>query len=141
MAKTTNPRWPQDASGPRALVECEDATIQDGLTRVLRENGYAVAVCGGPEARASRGCPLVDEGACGLVEGADVVVHALDPNDAASCAILSSIRERAPETPIVVEVGPGAAGRPDDVVDGCAQVAYPMTGQALLDAVDRAVRR
>ena len=78
MSTTTNPRWPEDVNGPRALVECEDAAIQDGLMRVLREHGYAVAACAGPQSRSSGVCPLVDEGACGLVAGADVVLDCSD---------------------------------------------------------------
>ncbi len=106
--------------------------------RVLREHGYAVAACAGPQSRSSGVCPLVDEGACGLVAGADVVVHALDVADAGNRAILSSIRERVPETPVVVEVGPDPEGPGRTEVSGVERVGYPMTRQALLDAVDRA---
>lgn len=140
MSTITHPRWPRDTGGPRALVECEDPVIQDGLVRVLHEEGYVVAACGGPRARASHACPLVSEGTCGLVEGADVVVHALDGSDPANRAILASIREQAPETPVVIEVGP-RANASTELAAGCEPVGYPMTRQALLDAVERAITR
>lgn len=142
MSNTADLRWPHGTSGPRALVECENPAIQDGLTRVLREHGYTVAVCEGPQARAARTCSLVVDGACGLVDGADVVVHALDATESAHQTILSSIREHVPETPVVVEVGPtDVDAQSADVVAGCEQVRYPIDRQALIDAVDRATRR
>jgi len=134
------PRWPENADGPRALVECEDAVVQDGLARVLRESGYAVATCGGPQTRASHTCPLVTEGHCGLVEDADVVVHALDAADADDRTILYAIRERVPETPVVVEVPLSATGRDDALLAGYETVRYPVTRQALLDALEAATR-
>jgi len=140
MSNMADPRWPHGTSGPRALVECEHPAIQDGLTRVLREHGYTVAVCGGPQARTARTCPLVVDGACGLVDGADVVVHALDAAEPANWTIVSSIRAHVPETPVVVEVGRTDVARSADVV-GCEQVRYPIGRQALIDAVDRATRR
>lgn len=141
MSKFADPRWPQGTSGPRALVECEDPMIQDGLTRVLHEHGYTVAVCGGPQARATRTCPLVADGACQLLDGANVVLHLLDAAEPANWTILSSIREHVPETAVVVEVGPTDGNPFDDVLAGCEQVGYPVGRQALIDAVDRATGR
>lgn len=141
MSKTVSPRWPDGTTGRRALIECEDPTIQDGLTRVLHEHGYTVAVCGGPTARTARTCPLVVDGSCQLLEGANVVLHLLDAAEPANRAILASIRDRVPETPVVVEVGPTDENVLDDAVVGCEQVGYPVGRQALIDAVDRATGR
>jgi hypothetical protein len=141
MSVIGNPRWPHDPTGPRALVECEDPAVQDGLVRVLQEQGYAVAACAGPRARSSGACPLVERGACGLVFEADVVVHALDDADPAYREVLGAIRRRSPGTPVVVEVGPGVARSDDELLAACEQLRFPMTRQSLLDAVSRVTRR
>lgn len=140
MAENPIPRWPEGTGGPRALVECEDPAIQDGLTRVLAERGYQVASCSGPQARAAHECPLVEHGECGLVHDADVVVHALDASDPGNRAILSSIREWSPDVPVIVEVS-AHTSHPTEVAEGCEPVAYPMTGASVVDAVQRVTHR
>jgi hypothetical protein len=122
-------------SGTRVLVECEDPTIQDGVARVLREGGYAVTQCGGPASRVAGACPLVARGHCALIEDADVVVHALDPAEGEHRLILHAIRQRVPETPVVVEVAHEYERRHADLLAGCEPVRFPMTRQGLLDAV------
>jgi hypothetical protein len=139
MPSNPIPRWPDSAGSPRALVECQDAAVQDGLARALRESGYSVATCGGPETRASHTCPLVTEGRCGLVEDADVVVHALDSAAETHRTVLYAIRDRVPDTPVVVEVT--AADRDDARAAGYETVRYPVSRQALLDALVAATDR
>lgn len=122
MTTMSDPRWPAGTVGPRVLVECDDAAVQDGVARALREQGYSVAACAGPRGRTAGTCPLVERHRCGLVEGADVVVHALDPTDPAHRAVLASVHEHVPGLPVV------------DAAD------VPMTREPLLAAVDHAAR-
>jgi hypothetical protein len=135
------PRWPDDPGRPRVLVECDNASVQDGVIRALSESGYTVAACGGPETRASHVCPLVTDGRCGLVEDADIVVHMLDMTETDNRLVLYAIRKRVPETPIVIEASLPGAAHDGDVVAGCEQIRYPVTRQALLDAVANATTR
>lgn len=139
MNTTSDPRWPRGTTGLRALVECDDPAVQDGLVRVLHEQGYAVATCAGPRSRGSSQCPLVVEGACGLVEGADVVVHALDASDPAHREVLAEVSRRAPGAAVVAEAPPSAAAATADA--GCEWVRYPITRGGLVDALERAAHR
>jgi CheY-like chemotaxis protein len=141
MAMNVIPTWPGDTVGPRVLLECEDASIQDGAERALRENGYAVAVCNGPATRSSGLCTLVTDGRCGLIDDADVVVHALDPDRDEHCEVLSAIRQHRPDTPVVVEVSNGADMRDPALLAAMHHVRYPMTRESLLAAVQAATTR
>jgi len=126
---------PNPSSAPavrRVLVECDDSTIQDGLERVLRESGYEVSLCAGPGSRSS-GCPLVVSGQCGLVEDAQVVVHALDHTDSSNREVLAALMRSAPDTPIVVEAGLVAEDNSGDV----RRVRFPISRAALLDAIQQ----
>lgn len=118
----------------RVLVECDEPSIQDGLERVLRDRGYTVSLCAGPASRAS-GCPLVVSGQCGLLEDAQVVVHALDHTDRSNREVLSALVQSAPDTPIVVETGLVAEGEGGDV----RRVRFPMSRRVLLDAIHQDV--
>lgn len=132
MTMSESPNPSSISSVRRVLVECDDPTIQDGLERVLRESGYTVSLCGGPASRGS-GCPLVISGQCGLVDDAQVVVHALDHTDHSNREVLAALVQNAPDTPIVVETGLIAEGESGDV----RRVRFPMSRAALLDAIQR----
>lgn len=133
------PRWPTGVTGRRVLLECDDTTVQDGVERVLRESGYAVAVCCGPATRIAGRCPLVHEGRCGLVEEADVVVHALDPSRSEHREVLAAIEHERPRTPVVVEVTDGGDRREAELLAPTYRVRYPMSRETLLSAVDAAL--
>ena len=64
-------------SGPRRriLIEAADADLRRAATELLESAGFAVTACSGPAS--GRPCPLLVGQPCGLVAGADVVVHAL----------------------------------------------------------------
>jgi hypothetical protein len=138
MSMSGSSEVPGVSVGRRVLVECDEPTIQDGMERVLRERGYAVAVCAGPTSRNSGRCPLVVEGHCGLVEDAHVVLHALDPADSANRDVLAALVGSCPGTPIVIELSDAT----DDMIDlgsgEVRQVRFPMDRATLVDAVERA---
>jgi hypothetical protein len=94
--------WSKSTSKLHVLVENPDIEGLDVRAAILREAGYEVAMCAGPQAGGRRDrttCPLVAGGSCTLVDHADVVVT--------SCLLRDSDRivgalEKA-DVPVVVE--------------------------------------
>jgi hypothetical protein len=82
--------WPER---PRVLVE--DPDLDQGLATAwtLRQAGYTVAICRGPEP--DEYCPLVGADDCALVIGADVIVCGIGPE------IEEAVRKRHPDKPVV----------------------------------------
>lgn len=58
----------------RVLLECEPESSPSIIAPVIERHGYAVRTCEGP---GHDGCDLLENGACALVDGADVVVNML----------------------------------------------------------------
>lgn len=131
MSDSANPA--SGPSAPRVLLECENPTIQDGLERVLHENGFVVSVCAGPSSRSS-GCALLEHGRCGLVDDAQIVVHALDPTDPSNREVLATLMQGHAHASIVVEADLVTGDEPGNV----RRVRFPMSRGALLDAVRHA---
>jgi hypothetical protein len=66
-------KWPPRQSGkPRVLLEHPDRKVLWEAAHALREAGYEVRICAGPDD--GERCPLTEFGSCRLVEEADVVV-------------------------------------------------------------------
>ena len=121
-AKTTlNPQpWPWP--GPRVLVEHRDEAAGLALASSLREAGYAVAVCPGPD-KAER-CPLAGRRSC--VTTNNVIVSSLDLDRPEAREAVQALRARCPNTPLIVEVAPGKeAGW--DFLAGCDLVVSPIS--------------
>jgi GNAT superfamily N-acetyltransferase len=95
------PPWPDhEPRRPRVLVESRNGRW-GGETR-LREAGVDVAVCPGPTSRpATDPCPLLVGERCELVDGADVVVHDLDPDEDLHLRVARALRTAAAPTPLV----------------------------------------
>ena len=69
--------WPARSGKARVLIENPDRADLWAHAELLRKAGYDVAMCGGPADEAGQErtvCPLVAQGHCPLVDGADVVV-------------------------------------------------------------------
>jgi hypothetical protein len=79
--------------GPRVLIE--DPDLDSGLATAwaLRQAGYTVAICRGPEP--DEFCPLVGADDCALVVGAEVIVCGLGPE------VEEAVRRRHPGKAIV----------------------------------------
>jgi hypothetical protein len=88
-------QWP---GRPRVLIE--DPDLDSGLATAwtLRQAGYTVAICRGPEP--DEYCPLVGPDDCALVVGADVVVSGAGPE------IEEAVRRRHPGTAVVAPQPP-----------------------------------
>lgn len=133
------PDWSVPDERPRVVIEHEDAVWQWAASGLLESAGYQVASCSGPHGLAQGRCPLVHDGACPLVAGADVVVNGLGIRDPANRAVLAAMRDRQPDLPVVVELPGPQRDRLDTELPGCQTVAFPLRPGDLLDAVDGAV--
>ncbi len=89
--------WP---GRPRVLIE--DPDLESGLATAwaLRQAGYTVAICRGPEP--DEFCPLAGSDDCALVIGADVVVSGVGPE------VEEAVRRRHPGKPVVAPDAPQA---------------------------------
>jgi len=113
------PSWPPNRRGPRVLVEVPGAHWR--LAPALLPSGVEVVGCSGPT-RQSGGCPLLHGARCPLVDGADVVVHALGGDDPLSAALLEA-HAAAGTRHLVVDV---SRGRPEGSLPaGAAEVERP----------------
>jgi hypothetical protein len=154
--------WGEPTGKPKVLIENPDCADLWAHAEILREAGYEVAVCSGPqqpEARPSwlgrrsgnfpdptdllvdpvrTRCPLVAHGHCPLVEDADVVVSTTSLAD--SREILATISSRG-TPPLVVEGTRGALERDRDVIKDAVVIEEPVTETELLTAVEKALRR
>jgi len=127
------PTWPPDDPRPRVLVEV--AGRRWSGEQAAEKAGIATAMCAGPAARGTHGCPVLDGGHCPLADGADAIVVLLDPDDERSAQLVQAHRERSPGTPVLVrhhapDVGGEIAYPPgciDVEPDGAAAVAQVLS--------------
>ncbi len=118
---------------PRLLIE--DGRPAAGVSdfSLFRDAGFDVAFCSGPEG--ARGdCPLLHGGRCMLVDGADVVLHGLDPG----LGVAAAIRDQRPELPVVVEQPRERDGTAEPLPAGCVPLGYPCSVRGQIDALLRA---
>jgi hypothetical protein len=128
--------WPAEKGRLRVLVEHPDRAVLTGAVDILRDAGYDVATCVGPDG--GRRCPLVEFGRCSLVEDADVVVTS--PELAYSDELLEIFDERVVNT-VVVDVDPRALEEVSDVIPDATLVQLPLTPRSLREAVLQAASR
>jgi hypothetical protein len=162
FGRTSPPRslhpeeWPEPSGKPRVLIENPDRADLWAHADLLREAGYDVAMCGGPTAETERVpwfrrlfradpqpierqertlCPLVAEGHCPLVEGADVVVSTTTLTDGRE--ILATLSAR-PSPALVVEGTSSELERDSDAIGNSVQIPLPVLPRQLVEAVERA---
>jgi hypothetical protein len=148
--------WPEPSGKPRVLIENPDRGDLWAHADLLRKEGYDVAMCGGPTAATERTpwfrrlfradpepmerqertlCPLVAEGHCPLVAGADVVVSTTQLTD--SREILATLSAKSSPA-LVVEGTSSELERDSDVIGDSVTIKLPVLPQQLVDAVERA---
>ena len=127
--------WESPPEKPRVLVELDDVTELDAVAGILRDAGYDVATCEGPDRVAHTQCDLARTGACTLAERTDLVYHGLRLTDENHREVLASLGERFPDTPVIVEAPAPALERYADLVRGHHVVRFPATREAVLEAV------
>ena len=118
---------------PRLLVE--DGRPAAGVSdfSLFRDAGFDVAFCGGPDGDPGD-CPLLRGRRCMLVDGADVVLHVLDPG----LGVATAIRNQRPELPVVVERPRERDGTAEPLPAGCVPLGYPCSVGGQIDALLRA---
>ena len=115
--------WPFPG-GPRVLIEHPDPNEALELAGAIRRAGCSVYICRGP----ARGgdpptrCPLHKLEPCVAVEGADVVVTALDLADDEGVGVLMGLRTRYPGKPLIVAATVSQSLELGDVLEGCTVV-------------------
>jgi hypothetical protein len=148
--------WQESTGRPRVLIENPDGADLWAHAEILREAGYDVALCHGPSKPTEREsrrrrlrydnpgepqhdekrtlCPLVVEGRCSLVEGADLVVSTTALTD--SREILGALSSGG-SAALVVEGPAGTLER--DGGGAAASIPFPVTEGRLLTAVETAL--
>jgi CheY-like chemotaxis protein len=127
--------WP----APRVLVEHPDQAAGLALASGLRQAGYAVAVCPGPEH--SERCPLAGPEDCSVAHGADVIVSSLGLERPEARGVLAALRTRCADTPLIVEVTASQQAEYESLLEGCDVVLSPVSPEQLVAAVERAFPR
>jgi hypothetical protein len=131
--------WPDPSGKPRVLIENPDGADLFAHAEILREAGYDVAVCGGPSPKSGdhehTACPLLVEGRCPLVEGADVVVSTIGLTD--SREILAKLSARSSPA-LVVEATSAELQRESDVIGDAVEITIPVLPEQIVEAVERA---
>lgn len=122
------------------VVENEDAMWQWAATGILEAAGYQVACCGGPHDLPNQQCLLVADDRCPLVDGADLVVNGLGISDPANRAVLTALRTRRDQIPVIVEIPTRQLDELHAEIPGCRSVPFPVRPKDLVAAVDDAIR-
>jgi DNA-binding response OmpR family regulator len=130
--------WPW-VGQPRVLIEHPDESAGLTLASILRQAGFAVAVCPGPEQ--SEHCPLTGPEGCAVAHGADVVVSSLGLERPEARNVLQALRMRRPETPLIVEVPPDDRVAWQDLLEGCDLIVSPVVPEELVASVRAALAR
>ncbi len=92
---------------PYVLVEDDDPALALSDFSLFREEGFVVALCGGPGDDPTA-CPLLRGEDCAILGGADVVLHRL----ADDLALAGEIRHCRPDLPVIT-VSSARHGDPD----------------------------
>jgi DNA-binding response OmpR family regulator len=130
--------WPW-VGRPRVLIEHPDESAGPALASSLRQAGYAVAVCPGPEQ--SERCPLTGPEGCAVAHGADVVVSSLGLERPEARAVLQALRMRRPQTPLIVVTAPGDRPERQDLPEGWDLVVSPVVPEQLVACVRGALAK
>ena len=106
---------------PRVLIEHPDPDSGLELATAIRRAGCTVGICRGPDTTADPPirCPLHGLEPCVAVEGADLVVTALDLDREDARQVLDGLRTRYPSTPLTVLATVGQTIELGDLLEGC----------------------
>jgi CheY-like chemotaxis protein len=122
---------------PRVLIELADPDAALELAAAIRRAGCTVGICRGPDARADPAtrCPLHRLEPCVAVEGADLVVTALDLEEEDGRQVLQGLRTRYPSTPLVVAATVGESLELGELLVGCTVVPVAAEPEQFVTAI------
>jgi hypothetical protein len=114
---------------PRVLIEHPDPDSGLELAAAIRRAGCTVGICRGPDPTADppTRCPLHGLEPCVVVEGADLVVTALDLDREEARQVLDGLRTRYPSTPIAVLATVGQTVELRGLLEGCTVLPVAAT--------------
>lgn len=126
---------------PRVLIELPDSDRGLDLAAAISRAGCAVGICRGPDAGADPAtrCPLHKLQPCVAVEGADLVVTALDLRTEEGRGVLRGLRRRYPNTPLVVEATVEESLELDELLAGCTVLPVGSEPERVADVVRAAL--
>lgn len=137
MTATTSMDWMEALTTPtRVLIENGNARARTAQAELLRDRGFVVFECGGPDPLGD-GCPLLQGEVCDLVEGADLVLHDLDLDDPQHASVFDQLRARYPDLPVVLELQTSKIRRHANRLAGCTVIA-PFDADHLVHAIEDA---
>jgi hypothetical protein len=140
------PRWDEsDAGRVRVLLECSPSGSPSIIASAIERRGYAVSICEGPSVKP---CELLENGACALVDGADVVVNMLGTT-ASEIPVLPAVAGLRRYPAILAEVRqtdhPAPGVEHATPTSGSAEVVVelrpPITTHELFGGIEEALRR
>ena len=99
-AADSMPRW--DASSERIKVLVEVRGGHWAWTEELRERGFDVLACPGPQPGREDRCPVLRGEPCALAAGADAIVTSLPRDDETTVRIVDAHRAMQPAVPVCV---------------------------------------
>lgn len=129
----------------RVLLECEPESSPSALAAVIERQGYSVRTCEGPR---HGGCVLLENGACALVDGADVVVNLLNET-AAGSRIRDAVAGTRRPPAVVAEMASAQSrhasgektGPPTVDMDRITVIESPVDTKKLITAIEEALAR
>jgi hypothetical protein len=128
--------WPS-AKRPRVLIEHPDPDSALELAAAIRRHGCTVGICRGPDAAADppTRCPLHQLEPCVAVEGADVIVTALDLEGRDGRAVVEGLRTRYASRPYVILATVGQTLELGALLEGCTVLPIDAEPWRVADAV------
>ncbi len=137
--------WAREESRVRVLLECDPEFSPSIVASVIERGGFAVRTCEGP---GDNDCDLLVNGACTLVEGADVVVNMLGTRSVGRNILDEVAGLRRPPAVVAEMTHPEvlAATEPSADTEGIdldriTVVETPVTGDSLIEAINTAIKR
>jgi CheY-like chemotaxis protein len=121
---------------PTVLIEDPDPAWRRMMEGALPDLGYDVAFCDGP-AHLPGGCRLVEQGACPLVESADVVLNSLNLDELGNREVLAALHTFHPRTPVIALVSHREAREHPSCLHGCTVEHFPTTIHDLLGLLEQ----
>ena len=125
----------------RVLFESPDGAEAHAVWSLLNRYGYDTMWCPGPSDHPARDCTLVRAGHCPLVDGADVIVNALDQSDGKCGEVARSLDNSADvarSRPVVVVQPPSGAADLAASLPHCDVVPGPLRSGVLVRVVTKA---
>lgn len=123
---------------PRVVLEAPDGLEGAALWRLLKEQGYEVSWCPGPEGPPAVWCPVMSGRRCDFIDAADVVLWALGFDDPVCCEVLEKLRSVHADASVVVLASSDDVAERADLLEGHRVLRTPFSTSELIDALESA---